>query len=231
MVEYVNHPPCNKVTDDDWKFWCKEWVAAMKHPGYLQIGGRPVFKVHGLRFFNEACGNDLDKVASRIKFLRGLCKDSGLADPLVGASSFGDKGMENFDFNQHYMLIPPKLSAKEVYPFSKLIDYAEGIWGHYTKTHKEHYVPCLPAGWDPRPWGYESPSFKFPTSEEWVEALTRVNQALNSNEKLGIPTKGGRQKIFVIYAWNEFGEGGIIAPTKGEKNMKLEGIKKVFAGK
>jgi hypothetical protein len=31
-----------------------------------------------------------------------------------------------------------------------------------------------------------------------------------------------------IYAWNEFGEGGIVAPTRGEQSMKLEAIRAVF---
>lgn len=33
---------------------------------------------------------------------------------------------------------------------------------------------------------------------------------------------------FTIYAWNEFDEGGIVAPKQGDQYMKLEGIKTVF---
>jgi len=36
------------------------------------------------------------------------------------------------------------------------------------------------------------------------------------------------QKAFTIYAWNEFGEGGFVAPTAGDKYMKLEAIQEVF---
>ena len=36
------------------------------------------------------------------------------------------------------------------------------------------------------------------------------------------------QKAFTIYAWNEFGEGGIVAPTKGRGHMMLQCIKDVF---
>ena len=39
---------------------------------------------------------------------------------------------------------------------------------------------------------------------------------------------GGRQGIFTIYAWNEFGEGGIVAPTRSEQTMKLDAIRAVF---
>jgi hypothetical protein len=36
--------------------------------------------------------------------------------------------------------------------------------------------------------------------------------------------------MFLIYAWNEYGEGGIVAPTRGEKEMKLEAIASIFGG-
>ncbi len=35
-------------------------------------------------------------------------------------------------------------------------------------------------------------------------------------------------QAFTIYAWNEFGEGGILAPTTGEGFMKLQTISAVF---
>jgi hypothetical protein len=34
--------------------------------------------------------------------------------------------------------------------------------------------------------------------------------------------------MLLIYAWNEFGEGGIVAPTRGDGRIKLEAIRKVF---
>ena len=36
-------------------------------------------------------------------------------------------------------------------------------------------------------------------------------------------------RVFLIYAWNEYGEGGIVAPTRGDGFMKLETIRAVFA--
>jgi hypothetical protein len=34
--------------------------------------------------------------------------------------------------------------------------------------------------------------------------------------------------MVLVYAWNEFGEGGFVAPTHGEGFMKLECIREVF---
>ena len=89
-------------------------------------------------------------------------------------------------------------------------------------------MPYVPSGWDPRPWKDPRPSFAPPTRGEWTAALKRVKVALDKYPKLGIPVKGGRKRMLLIYAWNEFGEGGIMAPTRGEKEMKLEGVRDVF---
>ena len=56
-----------------------------------------------------------------------------------------------------------------------------------------------------------------------------MKEALSMNPSLGLPKQDGtQQKVFTIYAWNEFGEGGIVAPTKGRDYMMLECIKDVF---
>jgi hypothetical protein len=87
----------------------------------------------------------------------------------------------------------------------------------------------LAAGWCPRPWNDPRPCFKFPTRAEWEAELRDMKSGLASGANLGLPLSGGgRQKLFTIYAWNEFGEGGIVAPTRGEQTLKLDAIRAVF---
>jgi len=66
------------------------------------------------------------------------------------------------------------------------------------------------------------------TREQWTAAPKRVKAALELHPNLETPAKEGRQRMLLIYAWNEFGEGGITAPTGGEKAMKLEAVREVF---
>jgi len=97
------------------------------------------------------------------------------------------------------------------------------------------YMPVIASSWSPKPWKYSKdtrPPYEFPTAEQWERELHRVAYDLHNVPQLGIPRSDGtRQKVFTIYAWNEFAEGGIVAPTEGEGYMKLEGIKKVFGVK
>jgi hypothetical protein len=43
-----------------------------------------------------------------------------------------------------------------------------------------------------------------------------------------LPTPSWNSFPEIIYAWNEFGEGGIVAPTRGDGTMKLEALRQVF---
>jgi hypothetical protein len=237
-LEYVNNEPRFWVnTDDAWHAACKTWCSYMKRKNYLRIDGRPLFKIHGLGWFLKENGNDLKLAANRIQYLRDEAKKMGLPNPLIGggvmagdAASLSSDEVAPYDFLATYTDIPPLPQKKELYPYSDLIQFAEQAWRSYGKSSLKDYIPYVPAGWDPRPWKYPaSPSFKMPTLPEWENALEKVKLALDTYSQLGVPTSdGGRQKILLIYCWNEFGEGGIAAPTHGRDELMLQGIQKVF---
>jgi hypothetical protein len=90
-------------------------------------------------------------------------------------------------------------------------------------------VPYLGAGFNAKPWGDPRARFALPTRELWTAELRRLRDDLARLPNLGFPLPGGkRQTAFTLYAWNEFGEGGFIAPTRGEGQSKLEAIREVF---
>ncbi len=232
-IEFVNHPPFELSTGLAWETACREWCAAMKHPSYLQLDGRPVFKIHGLDYFYKQNGDDTNRVIGRLNTFRQIAGENGLAGLLISAGVMPD-GVPSpdrasaFDFLATYMDMPSLPQRPEPYPYELLIKHAEDGWVRYAEHSSKPYVPYVPAGWDPRPWRDPRPAFAFPTREEWTAALKGVKSALDRYPKLGIPVKGGRNKMLLIYAWNEFGEGGIVAPTRGDKQMKLEAIQEAF---
>jgi len=233
-IEYVNHPPFQIENEEEWKAACEEWCRIMAHPRYLRIDGRPVFKIHGLHHFLNENGKDMARVSSRIGLLREVAKNNGIANPLISSGVMVGgipslEVLEPYDFLTTYMDMPRIEKREELYPYSMLTQWAERGWKEYAESCSKPYVPYLSAGWDPRPWRDPRPSYNLPSREEWGYALQRLKMSLDARSNLGIPLEnGGRAKMLLIYAWNEFGEGGIVAPTQGDGTMKLECIREVF---
>ena len=230
MLEFCNHPPFEVATDEDWDQCVKLWTAWMQHPQYLRVDGRPVFKVHGFHHFFVQSGRDPSLGKERLDRLRQSVRDAGVGEILIGCGvaeheeiPAGHPAVALFDFTAVYMGVPALEQREEDYPYELLIDCARISWRNHASDAVPH-MPYLPAGWSPRPWPDPRPWFAFPSREEWANALTEMKAALEEYHTLGLP---GR-KAFTIYAWNEFGEGGIVAPTRGDGTMKLEGIRTVF---
>jgi hypothetical protein len=231
-IEYVNHPPFGITRDGDWEKACRRWCDVMKHPSYLRIDGRAVFKIHGLDYFVRQMGG-IDRAAEHVKALRRIARESGAGDLLVSAGITSGpvpsaKKAAPFDFLTTYMDVPSLPPRQTPYPYEALLKLATDLWANCAANSPKPYVPYLPAGWDPRPWHDPRPSFQMPTRAQWLDALRSARRAMDQHERLSIPTRDGRVKMLLIYAWNEFGEGGIVAPTTGRGDMMLEGISQVF---
>ena len=124
----------------------------------------------------------------------------------------------------------PPCEGDACHPYETLAEFMRGC----RKVHGEDALPYLPyfgLNFNAQPWGDQRSRFEFPTREELKKEFQLLKADLeNPNLNLGVPVGDGRrQKIFTIYAWNEFGEGGFLAPTAAEKTMKLELVKEVFA--
>lgn len=230
FVEFCNHPPYEVSSDGDWENCVRFWLDCFRHPSYLRVDGKLVFKVHGGHYFLQQNGGDLDAARAKLDRLRDAVRDAGLGETLIGCGvgsaeeiAAGHWAAKLFDFTATYMDVPALERGEEDHPYTLLADQAAAGREKHTVDAVPH-LPYVPAGWNPRPWPDPRPCFAFPKREEWTECLERVKADLRSHAALGLPG----QKAFTIYAWNEFGEGGIVAPTRGDNYMKLDAIRAVF---
>jgi hypothetical protein len=240
-IEYCNHAPFEIKDQTDWDWAVKYWVEVMKHPSYLRIEGKPLFKVHSWHHYWFENGENWEQCVKRLEQLRKTARDAGLGELLIGGGigSYQKIPVEEgriaklFNFTSTYMDLPldlpPPEGGKIYHPYETLAEYMRGS----RKVHGEDALPYLPyfgLNFNAEPWGDMRSRFEFPTREQLKAEWTLLKADLeNPALNLGVPLGNGkRQKIFTIYAWNEFGEGGFLAPTVEEKTMKLEVLKEVF---
>ncbi len=118
-------------------------------------------------------------------------------------------------------------------PFSDLISLAQTYWRSYNPS-----VPCVSAGWNGYPRILNPPSWITPDQiVSWYGngyadgTPTEIAQelALAIKDVKGSPSQYPAQTI-LIYAWNEFDEGGWICPglPAYEGDQRLKAIAKVL---
>ena len=234
FIEFCNHPPYEVTTDQQWQECLDTWREYIKHPSYLKVGGRAVFKIHGANYFIEQNGGDIDRCVAQLDSLRDLFKKEGM-DVIIGAGVMAAEHVaadtpiaKVFDFTCTYMDLPDMERKEEDLPYELLGEHCRMARQVHSKDAIP-YMPYMPAGWNPRPWPDERPLFALPNREEWRKELELMKEDLLNLPQLGLPMPDGSvQAAFNCYAWNEFGEGGIVAPTHIDEYMKLEELKSVF---
>lgn len=77
----------------------------MKHPSYMRVGGKALFKIHGLTFFYRETGGDIGRARRRIDFLRDRAMKEGVGELLVSAGAEAEGSAEYralFDYFSSY---------------------------------------------------------------------------------------------------------------------------------
>jgi hypothetical protein len=93
------------------------------------------------------------------------------------------------------------------------------------------YIPIMTAGWDRRPWegpaGLNQPlGYFYPdrTPQQFADFLRDAIVWMDKH-----PEQTITEHMVLIYAWNEFGEGGYITPTQGDSDGKyLKALRSVL---
>jgi hypothetical protein len=103
--------------------------------------------------------------------------------------------------------------------YASLVKYTKEQW--YAMPEDYNVVPYCMAGWDRRPW-FKETNFLYYTRRTPDLFLQNLKDAIDF-----LKIRETKNPMLFIYAWNEYGEGGYIAPTKGDKRGRfLKQVKK-----
>jgi hypothetical protein len=118
-------------------------------------------------------------------------------------------------------------------PYARLARNAEVRWESYRPMHLK-VIPWVTAGWDPRPRIEHPTPWATYNADSWAQAAKPDEIAQHLQNALRWTSQHpdtNEANAIIMYAWNEFDEGGWICPTLHGGTERLDAIAGVLAAK
>jgi hypothetical protein len=205
----ANHAGFEIVGAEAWKQAADYWMTLFKHPSYLRLDGKPLLMIFSPK------GADKDGLV----YLQELARKEGFPGVAVVCCGNG-KPEDGFSLKSFYNVTPAgtwttKTADKHLY--KEIIDANVKAW---QGTPDQPIIPLVTQGWDKRPW--ENPDgfgggnsvtwyYEKGTPKEFEGLLDQLSKWMEAN-----PALVTKDKLAIIYAWNEIGEGGWLVPCKDD---------------
>lgn len=225
-----------RVGPNDWDTITTTWIDLFKQPTHLSIDGRPL-----IIFFSPreliASFKTPAAVNKALQDFRIKAQHAGLKPPLVAAccTPGPEHGWNDLDelaaagfelFTGYNYPGAGAIPNQKKQTFASLIAGHVGIYNMFARKNVRPYIPVVTTGWDMRPW--EKP--ELPEQKMSVYYPDRTPTAVTQAIRAAIawlgqnPDKTPKQRLILLYAWNENGEGGYLTPTKGDGESYLQAV-------
>lgn len=216
------------VGPQNWNYLCKYWIELFKNPLYLRVNGSPLLTFISTNSLVKSFGSTA-KVNQALKELREMAKESGLTGVTVGACHYPEDKMIKlvaecgFDISTGYNYHESGYQKNQLsVPVDSLQTGSIRIWKALTKSPLP-LIPAITANWDPRPWPiqYKNPKIYTGFSAKSVASAIKAAAKFMDDH----PAEVTPERVALIYAWNEYGEGAWLTPSKILKDSLLKGVK------
>ena len=215
-----------EIEKSDWNLVSKEWLELFKDEEYLKVDDKPLIIFFSLNSLIKNFGST-EKVKIAFDSLRYTAVKLGLKGVsfaiCLNPSTINVKQAEScgFDiltgYNYHTAGF---VGRRQQIPIDSLIVSERKIWNSFTNLSKLNYIPVSTLNWDPRPWAnktnnYDKKPYYVGFSPETVyRSVKNCVDWLKENYKFT-----PKEKLAILYAWNEYGEGAYLTRTKQNVRM------------
>ena len=224
-----------RIGPKEWDACCQRWIDLFQQPTHLRLDGQPLLIFFSPEELKRAFGG-VEDVRQALETLRSKAKQAGLPGVAVAACTgpgslkeLADSGyslLTGYNYNLGWQ------SGGGSQPFQKLVEGNQRIFEQFAEKTPLPYVPVVTIGWDRRPWEEE----KLPSEKMSTWYPDRTPKLVEEFVRLGViwldkhPDKATAQRLMLLYAWNENGEGGYLTPTEKDGIEYLEAVERAISG-
>ncbi|MGW8256532.1 MAG: glycoside hydrolase family 99-like domain-containing protein [Thermoguttaceae bacterium] len=221
-----------RIGPKDWNDCCKKWIELFQKPTYLRLNDRPLIIFFSPHELQRAFGS-VKEVRKALDSLRAKAKDVGIPDVVIAACTGPDNDLTALAKSGYTLLTGYNYSfawqnGTGERPFQKLIEGNKKILDQFARKTPLPYVPVITIGWDRRPWEQG----KFPPEKMSGWYVGRTPKLVEEFVRLGVrwldehPDKTLPQRLLLLFAWNENGEGGYLTPTDKDGEAYLDAVQR-----
>jgi hypothetical protein len=210
-------------------------VRLLREPTFQNVNGnRPLIYIFNPRTLIQHFGSK-QNARSALAFLRNAARKAGEGNPyLVGMvwSPGRDAPLvRDLGLNALSGYSAPGLTGgfREL-SYSRLAQANRSFWNQAQKTGM-NVVPIVNTGWDARPRMVDPTLAELYNRTPYYTRATPAqiaNHLSSAVRWVAEHSKAAQANTILIYAWNEFDEGGWLTPTLAEGKARLQAISRVL---
>ncbi len=234
-LTFIDQAPFQPAAHD-WPRLVATWVQYFKQPDYVRVNGKPLFIIFSPEHMRDIFGSSRG-VYTALNYLRGQVAKAKLpgvtiavgatVNPHANPANIGKLRVEGYDVTTGYNY---HANGSEKYrtpvPYSTLVQENRDMWDRVVKTYTQPYMPVITSGWDQR-FSYREQKtaiiYAGRTPVQFACYAAAARQWVDNNAKRTV-----KEKIVMVFAWNETGEGGAIIPTKADRGAYTDALSRVF---
>lgn len=217
------------IGPSDWDQVSKIWVQLFKKKTYLSITGKPLITFFSYEDLLKRFGT-VSAVKQAFISLNKLAVNEGLPGIEIAACVSPSKLLNpllkdmGFTILTGYNYHEFPLRDRETIDLKDQTALERSIWTSFRGVGLP-YIPVVTLNWDRRPWTSDqhSPRFIGFSPNSVFNSVVSLRRWIKGNGD--IMTKN---KIAMIYAWNEYGEGAYLTPTSYQKDFLIRSFKKAL---
>lgn len=226
---WANHNPAGTSSADDMVNVTKCWLDNyFLLPNYMKVDGKPMVVIFSPSRLTQDMGPDAVKAA--LDKSRQMATARGLNGIYFVACSYPGRGgleileKEGYDAVSGYNYPSAGDKGQLVAPYADMVTGYTEFWKAIQDNTILRYIPVTEPGWDARPWHGPNTRVRTGKTPALFEQMLR-----NAKEFVRKRTPDAKEKIVIIEAWNEFGEGDYIEPHQEWAFGHVDAVRSVFA--
>ena len=195
----ANHDSYQLNTLERWRQAAEYWLPYLRHPRAVTVGGKPLVILF----------NPKDALPEGMAAVEAAARAAGL--PGVTFAGCGVNLPAPFAVSTRYNVAGGWMKGWQEFPFTQVMQNHSQAW---KGTLAQRHIPTAIVGWDRRPWETAERGSYFYTGRTpalFGQHVRDLVAWMNAH-----PDEITAERLALLYAWNEIGEGGYLLPTRGD---------------